>query len=269
MDLELISCQPDNQTHSTPLLFVHGGWHAAWCWAEHFLPYFARHGYVAHAMSLRGHGSSPNHKSMRVTRIKDYAADVIQVARSIEPRPVVIGHSIGGMVVEHALAEFRAPAGVLIASVPIHIMPSVFRVMRHAPLLFLEMNLKLSLWPFVSTPERAHWLLFSDSMPEEEIKRYHSRLRDESYMVFADAALLARPDRAKVETPMLVISGGADRLFSPQQTESLARAYGTSARVFPDMAHDVMLEAGWQSVADYIIEWLGGRGYSAAEASAS
>jgi hypothetical protein len=34
-----------------------------------------------------------------------------------------------------------------------------------------------------------------------------------------------------------------------------ARAYGTEAVFFP-MAHNMMLEDGWQDVADHIIRWL-------------
>jgi pimeloyl-ACP methyl ester carboxylesterase len=45
--------------HPVPLLFVHGGWHAAWCWDEHFLDFFAERGFHAVAVSLRGHGRSP------------------------------------------------------------------------------------------------------------------------------------------------------------------------------------------------------------------
>ena len=42
------------------LLFVHGTWHAAWCWDEHFLDFFASKGHHALAVSLRGHGGSPS-----------------------------------------------------------------------------------------------------------------------------------------------------------------------------------------------------------------
>ncbi len=42
-----------------PLLFIHGAWHGAWCWDEHFLDFFANNGFHAVALSLRGHGNSP------------------------------------------------------------------------------------------------------------------------------------------------------------------------------------------------------------------
>src|SRR5687767_268125 len=112
MDIEVITREPKSQTHETPLLFVHGGWHGAWAWDEHFLPYFADHGFVAHALNLRGHGNIPNPKSLRWTRIKDYVDDVVQVAESITPAPVILAHSMGGLIAQHALTRFHAPAGV-------------------------------------------------------------------------------------------------------------------------------------------------------------
>jgi len=58
VNLEIIKEEPASNARPTPILFVHGMCHAAWCWGEHFLPYFAGHGYMSHALSLRGHGSS-------------------------------------------------------------------------------------------------------------------------------------------------------------------------------------------------------------------
>ena len=42
MNLELLTRRPQGDTREAPLLFVHGAYVAAWCWAEHFLPWFAR-----------------------------------------------------------------------------------------------------------------------------------------------------------------------------------------------------------------------------------
>ena len=56
MKLDTISHHPDTSPRPTPLLFVHGSFSDARVWRDNFLPYFARHGYPAHAFSLRGHG---------------------------------------------------------------------------------------------------------------------------------------------------------------------------------------------------------------------
>jgi pimeloyl-ACP methyl ester carboxylesterase len=63
--LEVIDKGSCTDAHPVPLLFVHGGWHGAWCWDDHFLDFFADAGYRAVAVSLRGHGTSPTAKPAR------------------------------------------------------------------------------------------------------------------------------------------------------------------------------------------------------------
>ena len=47
----------------------------------------------------------------------------------------------------------------------------------------------------------------------------------------------------------LVLGGARDTIFTRKEVESTARAYATRAEIFPNMAHDLMLEEGWQAVA--------------------
>src|SRR6202008_3444134 len=107
-----------SESHQVPLHFVHGGEHAAWCWDEHFLDYFAANGYRALALSLRGHGMSPNCKPPRACSIADYVQDVCSIAHHLSHTPVIVGHSLGGFVVQKYLESHVAPAGALVASTP-------------------------------------------------------------------------------------------------------------------------------------------------------
>ncbi len=174
-NLELLTHQPQSNPHPTPILFIHGAWHGAWCWAEHFLPYFAERGYTAHALSLRGHGASAGRERLRWSSIADYASDVAQVASQLPKPPILIGHSMGGLIVQKYLEKHPATAAVLLASVPAGgIIKTVLRIAaRHPP---------------------------------------------------------------KSKRPR--------------------GAYNTRTEIFPNVAHDMMLEAGWQSVADHILDWL-------------
>src|SRR5689334_22597448 len=70
--LEVIDKGSATERHPVPLLFVHGAWHAAWCWDEHFLAFFADRGYRAVALSLRGHGGSPTSKPLSRCSAADY-----------------------------------------------------------------------------------------------------------------------------------------------------------------------------------------------------
>lgn len=258
MSLELISKTPAGAARPTPLLFVHGAWHGAWCWDVHFLDYFAAHGYAVHALSLRGHGKSEGRARLRRARLKDYVADVAQIANQLPARPVVIGHSMGGAVVQKYLETHAAPAGVLLASMPpAGVLATTLRIARNHPLIFLKVNLTLSLYPLMATPQLARASLFSAALPEAEVMDYAARLQDESFFAFLGMLAFELPHPQKVAAPMLVLGGEADTIFLPGEIEATARAYNTRATLFPGMAHDMMLEPEWQQAADHILKWLG------------
>jgi len=259
--LEVLSRQPDSRTHATPLLFVHGLFLGVWCWEEHFLGYFAQHGYASYALSLRGHGASAGRDRLRWTRMSEYVADVVQVAQQLPTPPVVIGHSNGGAVVQEYLETHAAPAGVLLASAP----PSGFlrtalRTAVKHPLLFTKSNLTMSLYPLVSTPALAREFFFSAGMSEDRVHAYQAKMVDESFLAFLDMLFLDLPRPGRVKTPMLVLGAADDSSFHPNQVQATARAYGTEAFVYPAMPHAMMLEDGWQSVADRILAWLSEKG---------
>jgi pimeloyl-ACP methyl ester carboxylesterase len=255
--LETIKEEPAHDARSTPILFVHGMWHAAWCWAEHFLPYFARHGYVSHALSLRGHGGSEGRERLRWTALSEYVSDVAQVAGQMERSPVLVGHSMGGIVVQKYLESNGTPAAVLLASVPPRgVGPATLRVSLGHPLIFMKANLTMSMLPMFSTPQLARELLFSASMPEDKVRIYCSRLQDESYRAYLEMMGLSLPRPERVRAPILVMGAADDCLISPSEVEATARAYQTQAEVLPGMAHDMMLDTGWQEAADRILIWL-------------
>jgi pimeloyl-ACP methyl ester carboxylesterase len=261
MLIEVIDHQPQTASKSVPLLFVHGAWHAAWCWAENFLPYFARHGYSAHALSLRGHGQSEGRERLRTTRIADYLADVAQVAAQLPKPPILIGHSMGGLVVQKYLETRAAPAAALLASVPpAGVLATTLRIAARHPQPFLKANLTWRLYPIVGTLELCREALFSRNIAADKLNSYFSRIQDESYLGFLDMMIFALPRPSRVKTPVLVLGAADDRVFSPGEVQATARAYHTTAEIFPDMAHDMMLEPGWQAVADRILTWLNGQG---------
>ncbi len=248
MELEILSADPVGARRPHPLLFVHGAWHGAWCWAEHFLPYFAEQGYACHALSLRGHGSSPA-KKLRWVPIADYVVDVARVAASLGAPPVLVGHSMGGLVVQRYLEDHAAPAAALLASVPVNgVLGATLRVARRHPGRFLAVNARLSLWPLVSTPARAREMLFSDSLADADVARHQVRLQDESYRAYVDM-LIRRPRPGRVDTPVLVLGAADDQLFSPAEVAATAAAYGVEPVILDDLAHDVMLDTNWEQAA--------------------
>ena len=84
-----------------PLLFLHGAFHGAWCWSEHFLPFFAAAGYDSYALSLRGHGGSElgeQHPAGATGTLQSHLADIASFIATLECPPVLLAHSLGGLL---------------------------------------------------------------------------------------------------------------------------------------------------------------------------
>lgn len=121
-----------SQSDSTkpPILFIHGSYHSAWCWAEHFFDYFSNLGHRCYSISLRGTsgtGMPPNDPGESV-RIEEHVSDIRCVLAAIldqnpnRPNPIIISHSFGGLITMKLLEieEIRTAlsAVVFLCSVP-------------------------------------------------------------------------------------------------------------------------------------------------------
>ncbi len=234
-------------------------WHAAWCWDEYFFEYFERRDFAPHAVNLRGHGgrlSGP--RSLRWASLTDYVDDLCDAVALFKNKPILVGHSLGCLLVEICLERIRPPAAVLLAPTR----HSIFRestvgfLQRH-PWRCVELVLKGSMRPVVATPTLGHEMLFAPSHPAEQVQAYCSRLQDESFRVATELLLGIGPrPTTSPSTRMLVLGGGADRAVSRTAVESVAAAHACKAEFFDGMGHDMMLDPNWESVADRIWRWL-------------
>lgn len=258
MHLELISRHPEIKVKSTPLLFVHGSFTEARVWDMHFLPYFAQQGYAAHAVSLRGHGASAGRDLLPTWSLADYVADLTWAIDTLERPAVLIGHSMGGMVIQKYLESHSAPGIVLMASTPPHgLLSSLSGMAASNPLLLQQLSLIQCFGARFATVEVMRQALFSDNTPDAQIRSYYSLLQGESQRVALDMLGLD-PLRLKLplNIPVLVMGGGKDAFFTAGLIKDMARTYGTEAVIFPDLAHALMLEWDWQQVADRLLAWL-------------
>ena len=96
--LEVIDKGSATEAHPVPLLFVHGAYHAAWCWDENLLDFFADRGFRAVALSLRGHGASTRSTPLNSCSVADYVDDLCGAAEKLRCEPVLIGHLPGVQV---------------------------------------------------------------------------------------------------------------------------------------------------------------------------
>ena len=257
MKLEIISRHPADEQCPTPLLFIHGTLHTAACWDAHFLDYFAKHGYAAHALNLRGHGNSEGREKLRWTRIADFVEDVANAVQQLPSPPILIGHSMGGFIIQKYLEDHDAPAAVLLSSAaPAGLLPTAIRTARRQPWVFAKVNLTMSLLPFIATPQLVGEAFFSKDLPDELLLEYWKQTQDDSFRAFLDMVALDLPKPAKVKTPLLILGAGRDNMIAPKEVEATGRAYHTRVEIIPDVAHNSMLEKNWETVAERILVWL-------------
>jgi alpha-beta hydrolase superfamily lysophospholipase len=255
--LEIISKYPEAEQHQTQLLFIHGMLCTASCWNVYFLDYFAQHGFVSHAVNLRGHGKSEGREKLRWVRISDFIEDVTNVVQQLPSQSVLIGHSMGGFIVQKYLQDHDAPGAVLLSSPsPSGLLPTAIRKAWRHPLAFAKVNLTLSLLPFIATPKLTRDAFFSEDLPDEQLMEYWKQMQDDSFMAFLDMIALDLPKPARVKTPLLILGAGRDNMIGGSEIKSTGRAYKAQAEIIPDLAHNSMLELRWESVAYRILCWL-------------
>jgi pimeloyl-ACP methyl ester carboxylesterase len=270
LNLEVISRYPTCSAHPTPLLFVHGTSHGAWCWEVHFLDYFAQHGFAAHAVNLRGHGHSAGRGHLRWTRISDFVVDLAEAVRHLPSRPILIGHSMGGFIIQKYLEHHTAPAAVLLSSPsPAGLLPTALRSARRHPLIFSKVSLTQSLWPLIATPDLAREAFYAKDLPEVQMLAYWQQMQDDSFRAFLDMVALDLPKPALVKTPLLVLGVALDNMIRPREIEATARAYHTRAVIIAGVAHNSMLDPRWQTVAERILAWITERNVENAAAQAA
>jgi pimeloyl-ACP methyl ester carboxylesterase len=261
--LEVIDKGQTSPEHPHPLLFVHGAFQGAWTWDEHFLDFFADRGFRVLALSLRGHGSSPADKPLRLCSISDFVDDISAVAKTLAPQPIPIGQSMGGFAVQKYLETNEAPAGVLLASAPPRgHLRTLLRMLRRHPWRCSRFSVSGRADHLLgTTPAGARELFFGDKASDDLISATTARLQpDSTRAILGDMVALNLVKTARVTTPLLVLGGEQDATYRPADVRATARAYGTQATLVPEIGHEMMLEPGWETVAEHIVSWLTERG---------
>lgn len=242
------------------LLLVHGAWHGAWCWEAKFAPYLREKGLSVETMNLPGHGQ-PGPQKIGWPSVAEYTDAVEAKLKSIAGPVVVAGHSMGGFVVQK-LMERRpanlAGAVLVAAATPRGVLGVISHLVTTRPLDFLKANATFDLYHLVRTPELAYGLFYSDQMPKDEAQKYWDSLNNESFRAFVDMMGLALPRASKADPslPKWIIGGEKDAIFPPPIIEKTAQAYGAKAKIYAGMGHNLMVDVGWEKVADDLKQWV-------------
>lgn len=202
------------------------------------------------ALSLRAHGQSAG--ALAQATIDDYVDDVREVVASLAAPPILVGHSMGGFVVQKYLMRNPAAAAVLLCSAaPRTHMRVMLRHLAHHPRLFW--NLARTDRPTVVFDPQLIGLAFVPGLTPIELATIAPLLQAESSRALRQVgtdALAVQP-----QVPTLVIGAMNDPLIPMQDVLETARVYKTNA-TFVQSGHDVMLDTHWQSTAEIILAWL-------------
>lgn len=220
------------------------------------LEWFEQEEIPASALSLRGHGNSEGGDRLHEFRIADYVEDVIAAVGVAQPPPVLLGHSMGGLVVQKLLERRSFPGAILLASTPVNgMLREGLRMARRWPRQSLRSVLRRSLLELYDTDESARWFLFSDATDIALVREAREKMGEESWRAILDMALLTKPSPAMVKTPIFVLAGSQDNMVSRSSSVETAAAYNAEVRFFDGCGHMMMLESAWRSVADAIRGW--------------
>jgi pimeloyl-ACP methyl ester carboxylesterase len=237
------------------------------CW-DPWRSYFESKGYTvlappwphkeAKAQELRSRHPDSNIASIRLNGLIDYFAGII---KQLPVRPVLIGHSLGGLITQILLHRDLAAAGVAIHSVPPQgVLPLQFTFYR-------------STWKSLGffTSAKASYLMsfkdwqyaFANGMPLEEQQRSYEQFAvPETKLGIRDALTsVAKIDFRKPHAPLLFIAGCADQCIPAELNVANFERYKdrfsvTEFRAFKGRNHFVLGQPTWQEDAEFILSWL-------------
>ncbi|MEM6767572.1 MAG: alpha/beta fold hydrolase [Bacteroidota bacterium] len=237
-----------------PLIFVHGVSHGGWCWEEHFAPFFRKQGYDCYSLNLEGHETPGSKKSINHISLADYVRNIEEAAAKLGRPPILIGHSMGGLVVQKYLENASCKKVILVAPIPpMGSWKASLRFAYHHPNGLLDL-MRLNL--YAAFYKNAHALMYSADMEVSLLESYKEKMCAESFKAYLQTLFPRIRMKRQKETPMLVIGAGNDHIFTVKEIEETGRFYEAETVIFENMAHNLMLEKGHEQVADYILRWL-------------
>ena len=257
---------------ATPVVFVHGLWLSASSW-QPWVDLFRENGYAPVAPEWPGTPESPEEARSHPDRIppsgiKDVADHYEKIIEALPSKPIVIGHSFGGLVTQVLLSRGLAVGAVAIDPAPIkgvlNLPPSALRVASVALRNPANRNRAVAL----TAPEWRYG--FGNELSGRESEELYQKwmIPSPGRTLFEAAfANFVRNSPAKVDTrnsdrgPLLVTAGQHDHTVPPSISHATVKLYRHSSAVtdfqqFAGRGHSLTIDSGWREVADYVLAWL-------------
>jgi pimeloyl-ACP methyl ester carboxylesterase len=247
------------------IVFIHGMFQNERSW-DKWVTYFEAKGYKCLAPAWPLHEGDP--AWLRTNMPADLGMLSLQtvtdamenVVSDLAEPPILIGHSVGGLIVQLLVAKGLAAAGVAIDSVaPNAMLAFDWGFMKNAALITNPLK---GDEPFLQDLETFH-AGFCNKMSMEETKvAFDATTTHDSRNVLRDCMGEAgRVDLEMPHVPLLFIGGEDDEIIPAKLNEKNAKSYtdGNSLKEFKEFSgrgHFICGQPGWEEVADYIAEWL-------------
>ena len=245
---------------SRNIILIHGMWGTP-AHMENPASHFRKAGWNVHVPALRHHAPGADLDALAATGVGDYADDLAALASSLDAPPVLLGHSMGGLLAQLVAARGKARACVLVTPAA----PAGIFCLDPAPLISFGAILLLPrFWKRALPTNRDGARRVSGKLDEATFNKIYSAMVPESGKAFREMALwflgkdATTIDPEDVSCPLLVLSGAHDKATPPDMVRDVARFYGDKAthRHYPDHSHGILWEDGWQSVCQDIESWL-------------
>ena len=250
-----------------PIVFVHGAFCGGWAF-DGFREHFESAGFETHAPHLPHHERGADLEALALAGLKDYAQAVSAYMSTLREAPVLIGHSLGGLVVQLAAAQSPTAGLVLLApSAPWGVPPTTFD--EHGN--HFGLSLLGDYWRRPIPPDyRIARATTLDRLSRDDARRAFARFVPESGRAIREAvqwwldhSMASQAPVYRIPAPVLGLSGGKDRVNSASTVRRVITRFPNGQahfHEFPDMSHWLMGEPEAVDVAEFVLAWMGARG---------
>jgi pimeloyl-ACP methyl ester carboxylesterase len=238
--------------HHDPVLFVHGYFADATVW-DAWLEFFAARGTPAYAVHLRGRAGSNPIRDLGAVSIDDFVDDASAVARAVGAATVV-GHSMGGLIAQKLAERGVVNAAVLITPAPPRgitvLSPRVaIRQLKYLPSLLLSRVVRPG-----RTDLRA---LVMNRVPADRQDALLDQMVPDSGRAGREMSVTGvSVDRDRVRCPLLVIGAEDDQFIPAPIAGRIAKRYRAPLEIVPGRGHMIILEPGWERLAERVETWI-------------